>query len=191
MSPHSACGGAAAAVGGVAAVVEDEHADHSTTNPSNARFMHSYYRDYRGSRSPTPGSPPLVRTPVTSEVELRRNLNKPGRRRGLDFSERRAHDVAVDGARAVELRMVEDVERLEAQLEVPLLIEGHAFDEREIEVLDAGTVEKAPWRVAELAERRQAEAVGVERRPLRRIVIDLQVATGSVIRRVDEVVVDA
>ena len=120
----------------------------------------------RSGPRPYPAGRPLER-------ELGGELNESRRGGGCDLAERRAHDVAVHGAGAVELRVVEDVERFEANLEVPRLVERDALDQREVEVLDARPVEEPARRVAELAERRHAEARGVERRPLRRIVIDL------------------
>src|SRR5215831_5350789 len=91
------------------------------------------------------------------ERELRRKLDKPRRRGGFDVAERWAGDVAVHRARTVELRVVEQVERLEPNLEVARLVERHALDEGEVEVLDAGSVEESARRVAQLAERREAE----------------------------------
>src|SRR5207302_6723653 len=92
---------------------------------------------------------------------------------GRDFAECRAGDVAVNRPGAVELRMVEDVERLEPDFEIPRLVERHALNQREVEVRDAGPEKEPPRRVPQLSERRQAEAIGVEGRALRRIVIDL------------------
>ena len=51
-----------------------------------------------------------------SELELRRELNDSRRIRGDDLPEARARDVAVDSRGAHELRMVENVECLKAQV---------------------------------------------------------------------------
>src|SRR5437016_4596188 len=105
------------------------------------------------------------------ERELGRELNESRRCRGFNLAERRAHDVAVHGAGAVELRPVEDVEGFDTDFEVPRLVERDALNQRKIEVFDARTVEEPAGRVAKLAERRETEATGVEGRSLRRIVI--------------------
>src|SRR5262249_44465240 len=126
-----------------------------------------------------------------SKRELRRQLKEPRRRRRLDVAERRARDVAVDRTPAVELRGIEEVEHFEPDLEGAPLVQRHALDQREIDVLDAGPVEKPPGRVAELTERRQAEAGRVEGGAVPRIAIELQIAARCVVRRVNEVVVDA
>src|SRR5438270_5817094 len=96
--------------------------------------------------------------------ELGRKLKESRRRGGLDLAERRARDVAVHGASAVELRAVEDVERFEADFEVPRFLERHALRERDVEVLDARPVEEPAGRIAKLSECRHAEAIGVEGR---------------------------
>ena len=83
-----------------------------------------------------------------------------------DVAEGRTRDIAVDRTGAIELRMIEHVESLEPQLEAPRLAEPQTLDQREVEVLDAGAIEEAPRRIAELSERRQAKTVrvGLERR---------------------------
>jgi len=48
--------------------------------------------------------------------ELSGQLDKAGRRSAHYLPEISAADVAVDGGRAIKLRMVEDVERLQAEL---------------------------------------------------------------------------
>ena len=67
------------------------------------------------------GSVAIRASPASSERELGRQLDEARRRGGDDLAERRARDVAVDRAGAVELRVVEDVERLEPQLEASRL----------------------------------------------------------------------
>jgi hypothetical protein len=48
--------------------------------------------------------------------ELSGQLDKAGRRSAHYLSEISTTDVAIDGGRAIKLRMVEDVERLQAEL---------------------------------------------------------------------------
>src|SRR5438067_2370879 len=123
MSPQSGCDFAAASVAG-AGVLGEGHADRATTtDPTMTRLMACPL-----SRNSEPDD--------RSEVELRRELDEARSGRGDDVAERGADDVAVDGARAVELRMVEDVERLETNLEVPGASELHVLDDGEIEILN-------------------------------------------------------
>src|SRR5437763_16828568 len=97
-----------------------------------------------------------------SEGRFDPNLNQSRRRRGDDLTERGTRDVAVNGSRPVELRMVEQVEDLEPELQVSRPAQREVLEEREVEVLDAGSIEESARRVAELAERRNAEAGRVE-----------------------------
>jgi hypothetical protein len=60
------------------------------------------------------------------------------------------------------------------------------LDQRRVETLDAGSIEEATRRVPELAECRHAEARGAECRPVRRIVVDLEVAARWLIWRVGD-----
>src|SRR5262245_21651684 len=69
------------------------------------------------------------------EHELGGQLNESRRRRGFDLPERGAGDVPVHGAGAVELRMIQDVERLETQLQGMRPAEPDLLDHREIEIL--------------------------------------------------------
>jgi len=124
------------------------------------------------------------------ERKLRRELEEPRCGGRLDLTKRRAGNVAVHGARAVELGMVEHVERLEAHLQRLGTTERHVLDQRHVEILDAGTVKEPARRIAKLAERRQAEARRVEPRAFRRIVVDIQIAARRVVRRVEQVVID-
>src|ERR1700722_14181983 len=81
------------------------------------------------------------------ERKLRRELDEPWCGGRLDLTKGRAGNVAVHRARPVELRMVEDVERLEAHLQCPGTAERHVLDERHVEILDAGTVEETAGRI--------------------------------------------
>src|SRR5215831_7186962 len=75
------------------------------------------------------------------EIILHRDLHLPRGRRPDDLAERRAHDVPLDCSGAVELRPVEHVERLEAQLNRAVAA-GHLLDQRQVGVLDARAVEE-------------------------------------------------
>src|SRR6516225_7328947 len=78
-----------------------------------------------GRRQATRGA---ISVPHISEDEFRGYLNQARRRRGDDLAERSTGNVAVDGARAVELRVIEDVERLGADLERPGRAQLHLLD---------------------------------------------------------------
>ncbi len=58
--------------------------------------------------------------------------------------------------------MVEDVERLDPEVERLRLSETQVLLERHVEVIDSGTVEETAFRVAELTECLFAEEVRVE-----------------------------
>jgi hypothetical protein len=52
-----------------------------------------------------------------------------------------------------ELRMIEDIERSESQLELLGLSESDVFQQRHVPVIQTGAVEKAPGRISDLPER--------------------------------------
>src|SRR3954463_8547000 len=125
-----------------------------------------------------------------SEHDLHPDLHETGRRGTHDLAERRARNVAVHRRRAVELRVVEDVERLDANLRHALGPESHALDERQVGIVDTRTMEEPARRVPQLTQRRQLELARIEGGALPRIVVDLQVAA-EIVRRIEQIVVDA
>ncbi len=125
------------------------------------------------------------------EAELQRQLHLPGRHGVDDLSEAGAADVAVDRGCAEELGMVKHVESLKAELHRFALANPEVFLQRHIKVLQPGAVEEAARRVANHAQRGNAEQRAVEGGlPVSGISVHRQVAAG-VPRRVDSVVVDA
>src|SRR4051812_42545400 len=67
-----------------------------------------------------------------SEHDLHPDLHETRRRGTHDLAESRARNVAVHRRRAVELRVVEDVERLDANLRRALGPESDPLDERQV-----------------------------------------------------------
>jgi hypothetical protein len=68
-----------------------------------------------------------------------------------DLAERRATDIAVHGAGAVELRAIEHVEHFETELDGLSLSERHALQKREVGVDNARSLEEPSRRVAQRA----------------------------------------
>src|SRR5580658_2510128 len=129
-------------------------------------------------------------TRSTSKCELHAGLNQPGRRRADDLTERGAADIAVDGLRSKELRVVEDVEGFEAKLQGFRFGKAQVLKDRHIEVLHAGTMEIEPRGVAGSAQGILAEQTGIEiRLPVPGIAIQIEGA-GRDIRFIDAVVID-
>src|ERR1019366_3745920 len=92
-----------------------------------------------------------------SENHLQRKLNLPRRSRGLADNPKPA--AAQDVRRSSEVHDVEDVEELCAKFEcaefcVAAAAEGSVFDQRHVEIVEAGPAERAP------AQRSEAAVVG-------------------------------
>src|ERR1700730_8808788 len=96
--------------------------------------------------------------PILSEREFRGDLNE-SRWRGADNAAKgAAGDIAVDRSGAIELRVIEHIERFHAKLQRSGTGQSQVLDHAQVNVFDSRTVEEAPRRVAALTERRQAEA---------------------------------
>jgi hypothetical protein len=130
------------------------------------------------------------RSAQSLEREFHCNLNQPGRCGTDDLTKCRTRNVPINRSSANELWTVEDVEGLQPNVERPGSSERHNLNQTHVDVFDPRSVEETPRRVPQLSERRDAEARRVERRPVRRIVVDLEVASRRVVRRIDEMVVD-
>ena len=126
---------------------------------------------------------------ASSKTRIFGDLNLPRRGRIDDLTERGAGDVAVDGARSVELRVIEHVEHLEPDLQRLRRPSDNSS-------AATGQCSRFPARRRSAAAHCRAVRAGsaeqrrVERRALGRIVIDLEIRRREV-RRVEQVVVDA
>ena len=100
-------------------------------------------------------------------------------------------DVSIDGAASIKLRVIEGIERFEAEFErlafaqLGDLVKGH------VPIINAGSVERPACRVSLRAERIRTEQRGVEvGLSVSRVVIDFQVS-GSNVGTIDAHGVDA
>src|SRR5262249_18005694 len=107
----------------------------------------------------------LLRT-WASEVDLQPELNLPRRRHRRGDSPRRRideaprlEDDAVRGVRNREVRVVQGVEKLGAELDRALLRQGKMFRQREIEVDERRSNERVPAQAAYGIGRLQLERV--------------------------------
>src|SRR6202034_1292919 len=91
------------------------------------------------------------------EDELDCSLHQSRRGRAHNRSERRAVDVAVHRSRSIELRGVEDVESLEAELQRLRFSERHALQQSHVVVVDARAGEESALGVAGIAQGLQAK----------------------------------
>ena len=64
--------------------------------------------------------------------------------------------------RCYELGVIPDVKQLGTELENETLVEVSVLEDGEIPIVDAGSVEEAPVRVAFYAERRSLELTGIK-----------------------------
>ena len=85
---------------------------------------------------------------LPSKDILRRKLDKPGCLSTFDLSEGGVLDLTIHRCRSIELRVIEDIERLKAQGQRARICEMDVLLERHVEVLDARPVEHPPLRVA-------------------------------------------
>jgi hypothetical protein len=123
-----------------------------------------------------------LRRSTSLEVQLQSGLGNTSGLRFEDASEGGAVDVSVNGVRAIELRMVEGVERLETEFERGGLAEAGKFAQRHVVVVNSRSIEEPPGCCAERTERVGAEKGCVEGQRTRpRIVID---GEGSEVRMV-------
>ncbi len=125
------------------------------------------------------------------ELEFHRELHQSGRRCADYGAEIRIVDFAVDRGRSVKLRMIENVEIFEPDIERLGLGETHRLADLDVEVLDPRPVEKPPRRIAELTQRFGSEPRGVKGRPaISRIGVDLEWPRRD-LRRVEQLIVDS
>jgi len=101
---------------------------------------------------------------VFLEVKFHRHLNQPGSGRADNVSEIRIVDLPAHRGRTIELRMVEDIEGLDADVESAHFRDAYGLAELHIEVLNAGTVKHAPGRVPQYPRRFRSEQAVVESR---------------------------
>src|SRR5208282_123088 len=100
-------------------------------------------------------------------------------------------DVAVYRSWAEELRVIENVERLQAEFQLLRFRQRHGLHQGHIVVIESGTVEEAAPGVSRRAQRLQSEKRRIEiRLPVARIGIQIE-RSGRVLRFVNSVVIDA
>jgi len=106
-------------------------------------------------------------------------------------SEVRIVDFAIHRRRAIELRVVEDVEGFHPDIQQLEFCDSNSLTELDVEILNSRTMEKAPGRVAQLAKRLRREEAGIKRGlAIARVGVDLKRA-GRHLRRVQQFVVYA
>lgn len=97
-------------------------------------------------------------------MKLRGHLNQPRRSCTDDAPEVRVVDFAIHRRRAIELRVVEEIERFGANVYRREFRDPNRLAELYLEVLNPGAVEEAPGRIAQLSQRVWSEEAGIERR---------------------------
>src|ERR1035438_6982786 len=124
-------------------------------------------------------------------MKLRRNLNQAGSG-GADYApEVRIVHFAIHRRRAVELRVVEDIESFYPDIERLEFADPNGFAEFDIEIFDSRTMEEAPGSIAQLSQSLGSEEAGVERGlAVARVRIDLK-RSGGHLRRVQQFVIYA
>src|SRR4051812_13010697 len=108
---------------------------------------------------------PPIPTGKILECELQHQFNDPRRReRVLDAAEcRRVRQVGRTGLDR-EVRVVEQIERLDSERQVPLVGDGEVLSKPEVYVPVSGTIKDADARIAELSRRRGLEAGTIDPR---------------------------
>ena len=83
----------------------------------------------------------------------------------MTLPKRRVADVSIDGGGSEELRMIEDVEGLQPELQQFAIVQRNLLLQRHVEVLQAGAVEEAARNIAQGAETdRTGSGAAVKRR---------------------------
>src|SRR5258706_5834995 len=86
------------------------------------------------------------------KINFHRKLNQSRRRCAHDCAKRGIADIAVYGSRSVELRVIENIEGFESELERLRFIQTHGLGQGQVEVINAGTVEESSPGHAEIAQ---------------------------------------
>lgn len=119
-------------------------------------------------------SAPLA-SQAPSETKLDGRLHQTWRHCTDDLAKRGIVDVAINGIRPEELRMVEGVERFKAEFQAFRFGKRGVLQQRDVPIVHAGSVEETSRCVPRRAERWQAEQRSIKvGLPVSGIVIDLQ-----------------
>ena len=96
-------------------------------------------------------------------MKFHRRLNQTGRRRADDPPEVGIVDYSAHSLRAIKLRVIEYIERLDANVQrLGFPQESHALADLHIEILYTRALKNAPRRIAELPQRFRSESVRIE-----------------------------
>src|SRR5678816_1220869 len=94
-----------------------------------------------------------------SEQQLHAKLNMSGIPRGSNATKRRRPQKIV---RQIEVGMIQEIEKLRAQLQVDVFTQSRVLQQRHIHVLISRTIENVSSRVPKSARRRETECSGIE-----------------------------
>src|SRR5579862_395237 len=125
------------------------------------------------------------------ERKLERQLNESWSSGLHHLPEERAVDIPIDGRRPEELRVIESIESLHAELKVPALPEPEILEQGEIGVERSGTIKRAAGSIAGRAQRAHRERGGIEiGQPVAWIAVQVQGQT-DIVGRVEAIVIHA
>ena len=125
--------------GGLLAALDEPQIAHGNRTKVGQLLQRQIPRDPRGARH-------NFKRTTALEIQLQRQLDQPGRGERRDFAERGTGDVR---ARVVPVGVIQDVEELATQLELPTLAHCEPPAQRHVEIDLARAIDGVPAQVAE------------------------------------------